>query len=395
MGERSDRPEGGFGVYVHWPFCQSKCPYCDFNSHVRHAAVDQQRFAAAFAREIAWFAERSRGHEVESIFFGGGTPSLMRPETVGAIIDAVAASWPMAADPEITLEANPSSVEADRFAGYRAVGVNRVSIGVQALNDPDLRALGRLHDVAEARRAIATAERLFERFSFDLIYARPGQTRDAWERELAEAAGMAGGHLSLYQLTIEPETPFAALHAAGKLAVPDADAAAGLYETTQEIMDRAGMPAYEISNHARPGHESRHNLVYWRYGRYAGIGPGAHARLDGEDCVLGLSTERHPESWLQAVERDGCGIVETERLGPGEQGDELLLMGLRLAEGIDPERFRRIAGRPLDPAAIRDLEAYGMIETTPEGRLRATADGFAVLNAVIADLAAEPLLRRA
>ncbi|MGE0585036.1 MAG: radical SAM family heme chaperone HemW [Flavobacteriaceae bacterium] len=383
-------PEGGFGVYVHWPFCQSKCPYCDFNSHVRHQPVDQPRFVEAFRREIEWFSARTRGLPVQSIFFGGGTPSLMLPETVGAIIGSIASSWTLLPDAEITLEANPSSVEASRFAGFRDAGVNRVSIGVQALNDQDLKRLGRLHNVDEARAAIAVAQKLFDRHSFDLIYARPGQTAADWERELDEACRMAGGHLSAYQLTIEPDTVFASLHAAGKLQVPGPEESAALYELTQDVTARHGMPAYEISNHARPGHESRHNLVYWRYGRYAGLGPGAHARIEGRGHVLGLSAEPHPERWLELVERQGVGTVVEEKLGPVEQGDEYLLMGLRLKEGIDPDRYRAISGRGLDDRRIGDLVEHDMVERLPSGRLRATPGGFSVLDAVIADLAADP-----
>ena len=262
----------GFGVYVHWPFCAAKCPYCDFNSHVRHQPVDQQRFAAAFATELATMRARTGPREVTSIFLGGGTPSLMKPETVAAVLDAVAGNWTVAGGAEITLEANPSSVEASRFRGYRAAGVNRVSLGVQALNDADLRLLGRLHNVEEALTAIGLAREIFPRLSFDLIYARPGQTLDGWAAELEQAIGHAADHLSLYQLTIEEGTPFHALHAAKKLIVPDPDLAADLYAVTQEVATGRGLPAYEISNHARPGAESRHNLTYWRYGEYVGVG---------------------------------------------------------------------------------------------------------------------------
>src|SRR5215510_11168940 len=260
-----------FGVYIHWPFCLSKCPYCDFNSHVRHAGVDEARFTRAFAAEIAATAARVPGRTVASIFFGGGTPSLMQPATVGAILDAVARHWPIAPDVEVTLEANPTSVEATRFRGYHAAGVNRVSLGVQALDDAALKELGRLHSADEALAAVAIARTIFHRYSFDLIYARPGQTAQVWAAELRRAIAQAGEHLSLYQLTIEPDTPFAQLHAAGRLAVPDEDSARALYDTTQEVCAAAGLPAYEISNHARPGAECRHNLVYWRGHEYAGI----------------------------------------------------------------------------------------------------------------------------
>jgi oxygen-independent coproporphyrinogen-3 oxidase len=380
--------EPGFGVYVHWPFCAAKCPYCDFNSHVRHQPPDQARYAAALAREIATMAERAPGRTVTSIFLGGGTPSLMEPATVGAILDAVAARWSVARDAEVTLEANPSSVEAERFRGYRAAGVNRVSLGVQALNDNDLRLLGRLHNVAEALRAIRIARATFPRLSFDLIYARPGQTPAAWEAELRQALDLAADHLSLYQLTIEEGTPFAALHKAGKLIVPDDDAAADLYATTQAVCDAAGLPAYEISNHAVPGAESRHNLTYWRYGEYAGIGPGAHGRLRQDDGRHATAAERRPEAWLEKVEAWGDGLAVDEVLTREEEGDEMLLMGLRLAEGIDLARYRTLAGRPLDPARLTDLTAHGMVEPMGGERVRATRAGFFVLDAVVADLAA-------
>ncbi len=380
--------EPGFGVYVHWPFCAAKCPYCDFNSHVRHQPPDQARFAAAFAREIATLAARAPGRTVDSIFIGGGTPSLMEPATVAAILDAVAAHWPLAADVEVTMEANPSSVEAERFRGYRAAGVNRLSLGVQALNDADLKSLGRLHDVAQALQAIEIARATFPRLSFDLIYARPGQTPSAWGVELGQALTLAADHLSLYQLTIEPGTPFFALHEAGKLAVPDTDAAAELYGVTQEVCDAAGLPAYEISNHAMPGAECRHNLVYWRYGEYAGVGPGAHGRLRQADGRHALATERAPEVWLEKVEAWGDGLVTDDLLTAEEEGDEMLLMGLRLAEGIDLDRYCRLAGRALDPARLSDLIAHGMVEHAGGHRLRATRAGFYVLDAVVADLAA-------
>jgi len=380
--------EPGFAVYAHWPFCAAKCPYCDFNSHVRHDPPDQARYARAFAREVAQTADRTPGRTVSSIFLGGGTPSLMEPATVGAILDAVAGHWNVAPDAEITMEANPSSVEAERFRGYRAAGVNRVSLGVQALNDVDLRFLGRLHDVAEARKAIDIARATFPRISFDLIYARPGQTSDAWARELGAALELAADHLSLYQLTIEDDTPFAALRKAGKLRIPDEETAAELYAVTRETCAAAGMPAYEISNHARPGAECRHNLVYWRYGEYAGIGPGAHGRLKLRDGRHATATERVPEAWLARVEERGDGLTVDDILTPEEEGDELLLMGLRLEEGIDVARYEALAGRELDPEQLADLVAHGMVERTVDGRVRATREGFFVLDAVVADLAA-------
>ena len=280
MADADHREKPRFGVYVHWPFCLSKCPYCDFNSHVRHAAIDESRFVCAFSTEIAATAARVPGRSVSTVFFGGGTPSLMQPQTIGAILEAIAQHWPMASDVEITLEANPSSVEATRFAGYRAAGVNRVSIGLQSLDDGALRALGRLHSAREGLDAIAVARSVFDRYSFDLIYARPGQTPDAWAAELKRALAEAGEHLSLYQLTIEQGTPFHLLHASGKLMTPDEDTARALYDVTQMVCADAGLPAYEVSNHSRPGRECRHNLVYWRAHEYAGIGPGAHGRLE-------------------------------------------------------------------------------------------------------------------
>jgi putative oxygen-independent coproporphyrinogen III oxidase len=377
-----------FGVYVHWPFCLSKCPYCDFNSHVRHAPIDEPRFVRAFAAEIAATAQRAPGRTVSTIFFGGGTPSLMQPSTIAAILDAIAQHWSVADDVEVTLEANPTSVEATRFRGYRAAGVNRVSLGVQALDDGALAALGRLHSAREALDAVAIARTVFERYSFDLIYARPQQTAHEWAAELKRAIGEAAEHLSLYQLTIEAETPFAALHAAGKLAIPDGDTARALYDTTQDICTARGLPAYEISNHARPGAECRHNLVYWRAHEYAGIGPGAHGRLDIGGARHATATEKRPETWLMRVEALGHGLVTDEILTRTEQGDEFLLMGLRLAEGIDPGRFSALSGRPLDPIRINHLAQEGALETTPDGRLRVTQSGFPVLDAVVADLAA-------
>jgi len=383
-----DRAASAFGLYIHWPFCLSKCPYCDFNSHVRHAGVDEPRFARAFAAEIAATAARLPGRTVSTIFFGGGTPSLMQPATVGAVLDAVARHWPIAGDVEVSLEANPTSVEATRFRGFRAAGINRVSLGVQALDDAALKALGRLHSAQEALEAVAIARSTFERFSFDLIYARPGQTPQAWAAELKRAIEEAGEHLSLYQLTIEQETPFAALHAAGKLVIPGDDTARALYDATQDVCTSAGLPAYEISNHARPGGECRHNLVYWRAQEYAGIGPGAHGRLDIAAERRATATEKRPQDWLSRVDSLGHGIVSDEALTQEQIADEFLLMGLRLAEGIDPARYARLAGRPLDPRRVALLREQGALERTPDGRLRLTLAGFPLLDAVIADLAA-------
>jgi putative oxygen-independent coproporphyrinogen III oxidase len=377
-----------FGVYVHWPFCLSKCPYCDFNSHVRHGGIEQSRYVQAYLREIETIAARTRGRTVSTIFFGGGTPSLMQAETVAAILDGIGRHWTVAPDVEVTLEANPTSVEAERFRGFRAAGVNRVSLGVQALDDAALKALGRLHTAEEALKAVAIARSVFDRYSFDLIYARPGQTPDAWAAELRRAIAEAAEHLSLYQLTIEADTPFFALHQSGKLATPDDDTARDLYDMTQEVCAAAGLSAYEISNHAREGAQCRHNLVYWRGDEYAGIGPGAHGRIEQDGRRIATATEKRPESWLMRVEGFGHGLVVDEILTREERADEYLLMGLRLAEGIDPQRFEALSGRRLDEKRIAILRAEGAVETTSSGHLRVTQAAFPILDAVVADLAA-------
>ncbi|SFV37894.1 radical SAM family heme chaperone HemW [Hyphomicrobium facile] len=352
-----------FGVYVHWPFCAQKCPYCDFNSHVRFGGWDEARFLAAYKREIDWVAERIGPRTVTSIFFGGGTPSLMQAHTVASIIEHIAKRWGVAPDAEITLEANPGSVEAGRFRGFREAGVNRVSIGVQSLRDQELRKLGRIHSVAEAKAALEIARGTFERFSFDLIYARPGQTAEAWRAELAEALDLAGDHLSLYQLTIEPDTPYAALHAAGKLIIPDDHDASALYEITEEMTGERGLAAYEVSNYARPGSESRHNLLYWRYGEYAGVGPGAHGRILIGNTRTATVAERNPEAWAARVEEAGHGFTEMTTLAREEQADEMLLMGLRLSEGIDLGRLAVLGGaRPSRPV-ITELEDLGLLQS--------------------------------
>jgi putative oxygen-independent coproporphyrinogen III oxidase len=381
-------PDPGFGVYVHWPFCLSKCPYCDFNSHVRARPIDEARFVAAYKTELRHRAALTRGRAVSSIFFGGGTPSLMTPSTVGAILDAVAGNWQVARDAEITLEANPTSVEAERFRGFRSAGINRVSLGVQAMNDADLKTLGRGHTAAEAIGAIEFAASIFERYSFDLIYARPGQAAAAWREELEAAILRVRDHISLYQLTVEHGTMFERLRDAGKLVLPDNDLARALWDITQEVTSKAGLPAYEISNHARPGAASRHNLIYWRYGEYIGVGPGAHGRIWSAGGRRAQATERHPEMWLTVVETDGNGLVEDDYLSSEEQGDEFLLLGLRLSEGIEPAAFHAMSGRGLDPRRVAALVADGMVEYTPRGRLRVSAEGFPVLDAVVADLAA-------
>jgi putative oxygen-independent coproporphyrinogen III oxidase len=381
----ADQP---FAVYVHWPFCLSKCPYCDFNSHVRHGGIDEARYLRAYETEIATTAERVGKRTVSSIFFGGGTPSLMQPASVQAILDAIAKHWTIAPDAEVTLEANPTSVEAARFRGYRAAGVNRVSLGVQALDDAALKELGRLHTAQEALDAVAVARSIFDRYSFDLIYARPRQTLAAWESELKRAIAEAAEHLSLYQLTVEPGTPFFGLHAAGKLVVPNEDLARDLYDLTQVVCAGAGLPAYEISNHARPGAECRHNLIYWRGHEYAGVGPGAHGRLNLDGRRYATETDKRPESWLMRVEGFGTGLTVSDLLTPSETADEYLLMGLRLAEGIDPLRFSALAGRAIDPDRVSFLREQGTVELTAAGRLRVTQSGFPLLDAVVADLAA-------
>jgi putative oxygen-independent coproporphyrinogen III oxidase len=386
--QSSEQDAAGFGLYVHWPFCASKCPYCDFNSHVRAGGIDEPRFVRAFLAELRHWAELAPGREVTSVFFGGGTPSLMSPDSVGAILEAIRAGWRVRADSEVTLEANPSSVEAARFRGYRAAGVNRVSLGVQSLDDAALRMLGRLHTVTEARAAIEVAAATFARYSFDMIYARPGQSLCAWREELGQALTLAGGHLSLYQLTIEPETPFAALHGRGKLRVPVAEAARDLYALAQELTGAAGLPAYEISNHAASGEACRHNLTYWRYGEWAGVGPGAHGRVVAAGVRRATAAERQPELWLQRIATHGHGLTESVPLGPAEQADEALLMGLRLSEGLDLERLAAASG--LRPAArvVDTLVALGLLERCDRNRLRASPAGRVVLNEVVLRLAA-------
>jgi putative oxygen-independent coproporphyrinogen III oxidase len=374
-----------FGIYVHWPFCKAKCPYCDFNSHVRHDAVDHMSFARALVRELEWMQTKSAGKKVTSIFFGGGTPSLMPPEAVAHVLDSIARLWPMAADAEITLEANPTSVEAENFRGYRSAGVNRVSVGVQSLNDADLKALGRQHTPDEALKAFRLAAKIFPRVSFDLIYARPNQSQAQWREELTRALGEQQGHMSLYQLTIEPETRYADLFDAGKLVIPDDDEAATLYEITQELTDKHGLGAYEISNHAAIGHESKHNLTYWRYGEYAGAGPGAHSRLASGENRLALMSEKHPETWRQKVSDQGHGLIEESLLTPDEQAPEYLLMGLRIRDGIDLDHHAALAGRAIDRSKISALENLGMVKLNGS-RLQATPRGRPILNAIIREL---------
>jgi putative oxygen-independent coproporphyrinogen III oxidase len=369
-------------LYVHWPFCVSKCPYCDFNSHVR-AQVDQQAWRDALLKDLAYEAALLPGRILRSVFFGGGTPSLMPPDTVAAVIAAATNTWAPASDLEVTLEANPSSVEADRFADLASAGVNRVSLGLQSLDDAALRFLGRAHGVAEGLAALEVAQRVFPRVSFDLIYARPDQTLAAWDAELSRALSFGTEHLSLYQLTVEPGTRFATDFAAGRLTLPDGDAAADLYELTRDLTGAAGLPAYETSNYARANAESRHNLTYWRYGDYAGVGPGAHGRRDG------VATVRHrkPENWLGAVARNGHGAQSEDALPPQDRAVEALLMGLRLAEGVDLRRIAALASGepPLEPAAVARLERQGLLALEGDV-LRVTPEGALLLDGVLKEI---------
>jgi putative oxygen-independent coproporphyrinogen III oxidase len=374
-----------FGVYVHWPFCAAKCPYCDFNSHVR-TAIDEDGWVDGIVAELDWVAaNQAERPVVETIFFGGGTPSLMTGKSVGRILQKIASLWPMANDPEITLEANPASADAAGFADYRAAGVNRVSLGVQALNDADLKKLGRLHDTVEAKAALKLAMSVFDRVSLDLIYARPDQTDAAWREELREALGFGTDHLSLYQLTIEPETPYALLHRNGQLQIPGEDLAAGLYETTQELTAAAGLPAYEISNHARPGQESRHNLIYWRYGDYAGVGPGAHGRVILSGHRTATAAIKLPERWRDIVAKTGHGFSEMTAVPDGDAAREHLLMNLRLSEGLDLAAYQQRWGTRPDAEKIAALAGHGLL-TLNGDVLTAMPSGRLLLNRVIEEL---------
>jgi len=388
LGAATAIPEPGFGIYVHWPFCLSKCPYCDFNSHVA-TAIDDADWRAAYRTELDHFARDTGGREVTSVFFGGGTPSLMEPATVGAVLDRIRAHWRLPDGAEITLEANPGAVDAGRFAGFRAAGVNRLSIGIQALDEAALKFLGRRHDQGEALRAVDLALEHFDRVSFDLIYARPGQTVDAWEAELARALAMGTKHMSLYQLTIEDSTPFAGAYRRGEFVLPNDDQAADQFAVTRSLCAAAGLPAYEVSNHAAPGEESRHNLLYWQGAEWLGVGPGAHGRLLKNGSVRALRQVRAPTRWLEAVAARGHGTEEETPVAPEDHETELVMMGLRLDRGISAERFARQAGRPLDqaldPYGLRTLIEFGMVEWR-DGYLRATEAGMPILNAVIARL---------
>lgn len=379
-----DWRNGGFGLYVHWPFCEAKCPYCDFNSHVSRN-IDQKQWLDAYLSELKRSAAETPDRVLNTIFFGGGTPSLMAPETVAAVIDTARDLWRPANDMEITLEANPGSVEAGRFAAYRDAGVNRISMGIQAMNDEDLRRLGRIHSVAEARAAFDIARTCFDRVSFDLIYARQYQTLEAWRAELTDALSMAIDHLSLYQLTIEAGTAFGDRYSVGKLrGLPEDDNAADMYLATQEICEAHGMPAYEVSNHAVPGAESRHNLIYWRYGDYVGIGPGAHGRVTVNGQRIATETHLAPNAWLNAAAQENGEKLRTP-LTAEEQAKEYLMMCLRLTEGLDMDRFHHLSGYPLPQPKLDHLQDIGMI--VQDGpRVSATSDGRAVLNAVIREL---------
>lgn len=381
-----DWQQGGFAIYLHWPFCQAKCPYCDFNSHVARE-IDQSRWMRAYLAEIDRYAALTRGRVLTSVFFGGGTPSLMNPDVVHAVLDRIRLRWPQANDLEVTLEANPGSVEAGRFKGYAEAGVNRISMGIQALNDPDLQRLGRIHSTREAMAAFDVARNQFERVSFDLIYARQNQSLDSWKTELKQALNMAIDHLSLYQLTIEEGTAFGDRYARGKLkGLPADDVSADMYHLTQDVCEEAGFLTYEVSNHARPGAESRHNRVYWRYGDYIGVGPGAHGRLTLNGARYATEAWSNPAKWLDTVEH---GLAEKERsaLTGEEQASEFLMMGLRLIEGVDPLRYAALAGHELPRDKINELRDLGMIETTSQN-LRVTREGRMVLNAVLAELLA-------
>tara|TARA_R110002126_G_scaffold166503_1_gene314181 strand:- start:5486 stop:6631 length:1146 start_codon:yes stop_codon:yes gene_type:complete len=378
-----DWQNGGFGIYIHWPFCAAKCPYCDFNSHVVRS-IDHAAWRDAYLDEIRKAAEQTPGRVVHTVFFGGGTPSLMEPWVVADIIDAIRKHWPTANDMEITLEANPGSVEAQRFADFRSGGVNRISMGIQALNDADLRRLGRIHSADEARAAFDIARKTFDRVSFDLIYGRQKQTLAEWEAELKQALNMAIDHLSLYQLTIEQGTAFGDRYNAGKLAgLPDEDRAADMFTLTRDICADFGMPAYEVSNHARDGAQSRHNLIYWRYGDYVGIGPGAHGRLTIDGQRFATEAPSNPKRWLEELRQ-----LPNVALTGEDQANEFLLMGLRLTEGVDLSRFQALSGRPVAPDTLKNLSDLGLLDQRDQ-RISVTEQGVSVLNGVLRELLAD------
>ena len=384
----NDWQYGGFGLYVHWPFCQAKCPYCDFNSHVA-ARIDHASWLDAYLSEIDRVSRETKARSLTSIFFGGGTPSLMAPETTARIIEAAKAAWPSANDLEITLEANPTSAEAGRFSAFRDAGVNRVSVGLQALRDDDLKRLGRLHSAEEGRKAYDLARRIFPRVSFDLIYARQYQDLADWRAELTEAVTLAADHLSLYQLTIEPGTAFGDRHARGRLAgLTDEDTGADMYDLTREICDAAGLPAYEVSNHASDLAQSRHNLIYWRGGDYVGIGPGAHGRVTLGGLRFATETELAPQAWLSRVQSMGSGETMRSALTPREHAEEYTMMALRLTEGVERARYIALNGADFDPVTLDRLENLGLI-TVSQTRVAATAQGRRLLNGLLRELLAD------
>lgn len=390
-GGQQTGPNPGFAIYVHWPFCLAKCPYCDFNSHVREA-VDQKRWAKALVRELEYFAGLTGPKVVTSIFFGGGTPSLMKPETVSSVLSAIARCWTLAGDAEITLEANPTSVDTAGFAAVRSAGVNRLSLGVQALNDADLAALGRWHSTSEAMSALEVARTHFPRTSFDLIYGRAGQTPAAWREELGQALDLARGHLSLYQLTVEPGTAFHREQREGRLVLPAQDDGARMLEDTWAMCARHGYQAYEVSNFAVPGEECRHNITYWRYGEYVGVGPGAHGRIRIDGVPHSTAQRRSPDGWLSGVERHGHGTETSDPLTPGERAAECLIMGLRTREGVSSARFEKIVGLPLEKYLPSDVVAEfireGLIDLSKD-YLRATTRGLPLLDSLLTELVAD------
>ena len=379
-----DWQHGGFGIYIHWPFCEAKCPYCDFNSHVSRN-IDQKQWLSSYLIELERYHSALPDRVVQTVFFGGGTPSLMHPSTVSAIIDKIRGLWPMVNDPEITLEANPSSVEAEKFKGFAQAGINRVSMGIQALDDADLKRLGRVHTLAQAQNAFDIARHEFDRVSFDLIYGRQDQTVSAWEKELRQALAMAIDHLSLYQLTIEQGTAFGDRYNAGKLrGLPSDDIAADMYEVTQDICNEAGFPSYEVSNHARSDAESRHNLIYWRYGDYIGLGPGAHGRITINGKRFATEHARNPQRWLGLVS-EGKAETVRELLDLRDQANEYLMMGLRINEGINLDRFQALAKSPLDSEKVKTLKSHGFVEIDGQF-LKTTPAGRRILNTVLSEL---------
>lgn len=376
------------GIYFHWPFCLAKCPYCDFNVHV-HDTIDQKSWKESYIRSLKHYAEVLPDRKIVSVFFGGGTPSLMPADTVQEILETINDLWAIDDKIEVTLEANPTSIEAQKFKGFRAAGINRVSVGIQSLKDEDLKFLGRKHNVREALQAIEIARENFERFSFDLIYARPGQSLQDWEAELRQAAALAGGHLSLYQLTIERSTPFYMDHAKGRFKMPDEELAVDFYNLTQDILEAEGLPAYEVSNHAATGQESRHNLIYWHYGEYIGIGPGAHGRLTIDGRKVATRDHSAPDIWLQRVAANGCGAHAHEVIPVEEQFTEALMMGLRLRNGVSFAHLRAVTGcdpfEKIDQKRLEQMKKLGWFDDEPE-MLRLTREGWLRLNAIVPDL---------